>query len=61
MNVDVNNVLENLQMELVELSRHCGLMDFYKLYLVKEKFMHLCKKNHFFLAARICVNTVFQG
>jgi hypothetical protein len=50
MDADVNNVPENLQMEVIELRadfvlksqiNNIALMDFYKFYLVEEKYTNL--------------------
>jgi hypothetical protein len=50
MDADVNNVPENLQMEIIELQadlmlksqfNHIALTDFYKFYLVEEKYTNL--------------------
>jgi hypothetical protein len=51
MDADVNNVPENLQMEVIELQadlvlksqfNNIALTDFYKFYLVEEKYTNLC-------------------
>jgi hypothetical protein len=72
MDDDVNNVQENLQIEVIELQadlvlrsqfNNIALTDFYKFYLVEEKYTNLCsfpkKKSFVFLAAHICVNSFF--
>jgi hypothetical protein len=60
MDADVNNVLENLQMEVIELQadlvlksqfNNNALMDFYKLYLVEEKYTNL----HAFSRKIVCL------
>jgi hypothetical protein len=62
-------VPENLQMEVIELQadlvlksqfNNIALTDFYKLYLVEEKYTNLLKKNHLSFRQHIYVSTVFS-
>jgi hypothetical protein len=67
-------VPENLQMEAIELQadlvlksqfNNTALTDFYKFYLVEEKYIqiyaHFQEKSFVFSAAYICVSSFFRG
>jgi hypothetical protein len=71
MDADVNNVPENLQMEVIELQadlvlksqfNNIALTDFYKLYLVEEKYTNLraFSRKIVYLFGSTCVNNFFE-
>jgi hypothetical protein len=70
MDDDVNNVPENLQMEVIELQadlvslfNNIALAEFYKFYLVEEKYTNVhafSRKNNLSFRQHIYVRTVFS-